>query len=297
VSLRVVSVNAGATLQDGGRPGYRKFGVPIAGAFDKGSLVLGNALLGNPPATAALEFTLMGGVFEADDTHVCVVYGAECEVAINGAEQPAATSFLLSPGDRLSIGSMTAGVRAYLFVAGGFVCETILGSVSGATVAKGSALEVGARPGPGRLPPVGSALPKPNSLKDRAIRVVPAPQTEEFGRSELAGREFEVSNYSNRAGIRLDGAPLTPQTDRLSEPMCFGTIQIANNGLPTIIGPDGPTVGGYPKIACTAEVDLDRLAQLAPGDEVSFAWVDVAEARELRRADTDVLERIIRDLA
>jgi allophanate hydrolase subunit 2 len=94
---------------------------------------------------------------------------------------------------------------------------------------------------------------------------------------------FEVQPDSDRVGCRLAGPPVRPAgegaAEIVSDGMLPGSVQVPPSGQPIVMGPDGPTTGGYPKIATVIGADLARLAQLAPGDRVRFRAVDAAEAR------------------
>ena len=278
MSLSVEAIGAAATLQDGGRPGHRRYGVPVGGAFDRESYELGNALVGNGPAAAALELTVTGGRFRADGRHRVAVVGAKLELSVNGFPLRQQTPVDLAPGDVLALGTMHGGARSYLCVGGGFLGEPILGSLSGIPVRKGDSLLVG----PQSVTPAveGPATPLA-SLRPRALRLLRGPQFALFRSRDFAQETYEVSPHCNRAGIRLTGPPMDVPAEAPSEPMCVGAVQITRDGMPVVIGPDGPTIGGYPKIACLIEADLDRLGQLLPGDTVRFEWAH-APARAFR---------------
>ena len=274
MSLAVETIGAGATLQDGGRPGYRRYGVPVGGAFDRESLALGNALVGNPPAAPAIEFTVVGGRFRAVGHHRVAVAGADLDLTVNGTVASVRTPLELKPGDVLRLGTMRGGARAYLCVAGGFEAELILGSLSGAPVSKDESLSVGPHIDLENAPEVlERARSAPSSLSSRPLHIVPGPQRAAFPSGDLASRTYEVSAQCNRVGIRLSGPPLDVPDEAPSEPMCVGAVQITRDGLPVLIGPDGPTIGGYPKPACVIEADWNRMAQLVPGDTVAFQWI------------------------
>ncbi len=98
----------------------------------------------------------------------------------------------------------------------------------------------------------------------RVLRVVPGPQSGLFDLGYL-GRPFTVSRTSNRVGVRLEESIGAHSLELPSEPQCVGVVQIANDGVPIIIGPDGPTIGGYPKIAVVVSSDIGRVGQLRPG--------------------------------
>ena len=111
------------------------------------------------------------------------------------------------------------------------------------------------------------------------LRVLNGPQRDWFPDDSLFAQEYEVSGASNRMGLRLKGEPLTRRAGELvSEAVAPGAVQVANDGLPIVLGVDGQTIGGYPKVAHVIRADLDQLAQLRPGSRVRFVRVTAAEA-------------------
>ena len=119
------------TVQDAGRTGWQRFGVSNAGAMDRLALAAANALVGNGAGAAAIEFTLLGGVFTVEGGPARVaVAGAPCAAMLDGQPVPAMTSALARAGQRLTVGPAQAGVFCYLAVAGGFDLPEQLGSLS-----------------------------------------------------------------------------------------------------------------------------------------------------------------------
>ena len=114
------------------------------------------------------------------------------------------------------------------------------------------------------------------------LRVLPGPQFEWFlSPDEFTADDYTVQPASDRMGLRLNGTMLTRRSGELaSEPVAPGAVQITNDGMPVVLGVDGQTIGGYPKIAHVIRADLDRLGQLRPGDRVRFQFVNQEEARQ-----------------
>ena len=289
MGLEVIRPGPSTTVQDRGRTGHRAFGVPVGGAFDVGSLDLANALLGNPPESAALELTGGLGEFRARVDLALALAGAavEAEVATSAGirrtvEMPG--SFTLRAGERLILGGMPRGLRSYLAVRGGWQTPVVLGSRSSETRLRVGEL-IPARMGstPVRRPAAGWISPP----TDEPLRVVAGPDAEAL--ADLERATYHVSPRSDRMGLRLDGPslPLTPRPERMSMPVAPGAVQVAG-GLPIVLGVACGTMGGYPHVAHVISADLDRVGQLRPGDTVRFRLVGLAEARELdrlRRAD------------
>jgi biotin-dependent carboxylase-like uncharacterized protein len=266
--IEVVAPGPLATVQDGGRPGWAALGVPRSGVFDRGAARLANRLVGNPVDAAVLEATFGGLAVRALEAVTVALTGAMCP----GGDFGVARS--LPAGSTLSLGTPRTGLRSYLAVRGGVAVEPTLGSCSTDLLSG-----LGPRPlQPGDRLPVGGApraLPSGATAATRPdagpFRFAVAPRADWF-RSEaldlLADGVWTVRSDSDRIGVRLDG-PALPRSrdDELpSEPMLPGALQVPPDGRPILLGPDAPVTGGYPVIAVLAEADLDRAAQLRPGD-------------------------------
>src|SRR5262249_55282855 len=115
--------------------------------------------------------------------------------------------------------------------------------------------------------------------------VLDGPQRDWFTGDVFFAQDYEVSPASNRMGLRLKGTLLARRAgELLSEAVAPGAVQVTNDGLPVVLGVDGQTIGGYPKVAHVIRADLDLLAQLRPGDRVRFLRVTTSEAEEAARA-------------
>lgn len=281
--LRVLSAGLGIALQDLGRPGFARFGVPPGGAMDPHAALWANRLLDNPSSAAVLELCLQGQRLE-------VLRDGWLAVTGSGAPrgQSANHAFRLRAGDALEFAPRSAGVWTYLATPGGFAGEPVLGSVS-----------VNARAGIGRgLAPgdmvalegasgfdlssaiAGRSIPWAETAafaQPAALRVWPGPQWAMFGeavRECFFGTEWTVTSQCDRVGYRLSGLVLKPESAQIiSEPVLPGSIQVPANGQPIVTMPDGPTLGGYPKLGLVDPVDLSRLAQCRAGQRVRFVMV------------------------
>src|SRR5262249_51398765 len=124
------------------------------------------------------------------------------------------------------------------------------------------------------------------------LRTLDGAQADWFDLDAFYPQEFNVTPASNRMGLRLSGEPLAlPGRDLVSEPVCPGAVQVTRDGQCIVLGVDGQTIGGYPKVAQVISADLDKLAQLRPGERVRFRRVELAEAEELYRRKRDELRR------
>ncbi|MBX9583473.1 MAG: biotin-dependent carboxyltransferase family protein [Gemmataceae bacterium] len=310
MSLRVIHAGPHSLLVDAGRPGWRALGVPVGGAADRAALAIGNALAGNPPDAPAVEFTLAGPTLEAEHPTAGGVFGAPFAVSVNARPVPAGTTFALEPGDTLTVGGTPAGARGYLCVAGGFDGPAVLGSRSALEPLRpGDVLpcppsrceprglgfpslpsplegEGGGRrpPGEGKhfRPPTPG--PSPSRGEGRRIRVLDGPQRDWFSDERFFTQDYTVTPAADRMGVRLVGEPLARRPGELvSEAVAPGAVQVTNDGRPVVLGVDGQTIGGYPKVAHVVRADLDRVGQLRPGDRVRFVRVTAEEAEAAAR--------------
>lgn len=289
MSLALLDPGPLALLVDHGRPRWRSLGVPLGGAADRAALAVGNALVGNPPDALALEFTLAGPTLEARNPAACAVFGAPFHVTVTGRPVAAGTTFTLERGDLLRIGGTRSGVRGYLCVAGGFDAPEVLGSRSSLDpLTAGCNLPCPAsRCEPRGLDFVSLADHRRDepSGSPRSLRVLDGPQRDWFTGDRFFAQPYEVTPASNRMGLRLAGEPLFRKPGELiSEAVAPGAVQVTNDGRPVVLGVDGQTIGGYPKVAHVIRADLDALAQLRPGDAVRFVRVTPEEADAAARS-------------
>ena len=298
-ALQVVSSSSICMLQDLGRIGQQRFGVPVSGALDAVSLRIANALVGNPDGTAALETFYKGPVLEVAAGSVRVAsIGAALEVLSGEASRaiPAGQSVRLVRGERIKVGPCEASLVAYLAVEGGFALPGFLGSLStfvragfggvdGRPLKKGDALPLALASAPER----GKRRAPAWDLAPAArVRVVFGPQDDYFteqGRRTLIESSYTVSMQSDRMGMRLEGPALEHAKgfNIVSDGTAPGSIQVPGNGLPIVLLADRPTTGGYPKIATVASADLPALGRLRPGARIGFDAVSVEQAEAARR--------------
>lgn len=283
MALRILSLGSGLSLQDAGRPGWLRYGVPRGGAMDRHAMRAANYLLGNRPGAPVLEIFRQGACFEVL---------ADIWVALGGADfcpRVAAWSAVeLKAGAVLEFTARTSGLYAYLAVPGGFVAGRCFGSVStDLRNGLGTILRVGQHLVPVQREPNASVQGVQRRLlieEERRIygveevfKLLPGPQFEAFSRKSrqaLVAGPWTVSTQLDRTGYRLEGPALEVPASIRSEPVLPGSFQVPGNGQPIITMVDGPTVGGYPKIAVLADADRDRLAQSAPGTHLQFQWAD-----------------------
>jgi biotin-dependent carboxylase-like uncharacterized protein len=287
MGILVIDPGLSTTVQDAGRPGYREWGVPPGGSFDRGSADLANALLGNSPDCAVLELTISGGTYQAEGPLALALAGAPMDAKVLASHRTDQSlqlplSFSLQDRERLVLGRTIDGARTYLAVKGGWQTPVRLGSRSSEQrVRRGEIL----RAEPEKVPtrhPSDSAWRSPTS---EPFRIVEGPDGR--GHPQLdapfwIGRRFQVGSGNNRMGLRLTGDPLVfpAGPERLSTPVAPGAIQLAGGQL-IVLGVACGTMGGYPHIAHVISADLGRLGQLKSGDAIEFRRVSLDEARRL----------------
>ncbi|HEX5740416.1 MAG TPA: biotin-dependent carboxyltransferase family protein [Pilimelia sp.] len=279
------------TVQDAGRPGWAHLGVPRAGAADTGAWQAGNQLVGNPPAAASVEATLLGLRLRAGDDRWVAVTGAPCQVTVDGAPAAFGRPVRVPAAAVLDIHPTRHGVYTYLALAGGVATEPVLGSRSTDTLGglgpppltPGADLPLGPPPCP--PPPLAPAPDPPADPGPVPLLWGPRHQwLHHSARHTLAAATWSVSPHSDRVAVRLTGPPLRwrdPQPPPLrSEPMVRGAVQVPPDGQPLICGPDHPTTGGYPVVAVVHPAHLPRLAQARPGTTLTLHATDPAPLPE-----------------
>lgn len=286
MSLAVLQPGWASRVVDSGRPGARHLGVPVGGAADRTALALGNALVGNGPDAAALEVCLSGPHLRANADIACVVYGAPFTLT---GPWTVGKTFTLRTGDELQVGGTPQGMRAYLCVRGGLQTPVVLGSRSGLTaLQRGEILPCPRATTPARFVP----HIRPRFADPQTLCVLPGLQATWFRDEEFYRQEFTVTSASDRMGLRLQGEPLTmPREELVSEPVAPGAVQVTRDGQCIVLGVDGQTIGGYPKIAHVIDADRDWLGQLRPGQRVRFVRVTMAEAVTRWREERERLRR------
>lgn len=291
-TLQIDSPGLGVSIQDRGRVGYRRIGVPHSGALDPLLLAAANGLVGNPADAAALEIALAGPCLKAIGGPVRVALAGALDAVLEFADGgrrpvPAWSTATLQDGDRLRVG-YPRGV-GYLAVAGGLLTPPQLGSRS--TYAR-----AGLCPLPDRLPCQVFAgdgglewqAAEPLAHPPGPLRVMPGPQIDHFDRSVLESftqAAFCVTRERDRMGLRLDGPRLAHNArgaDIVSDGVTPGTIQVPADGRAIVLLADCQTVGGYPKIGVVIRADLPRLAHLQPGEVLNFCFVDATQAAAAR---------------
>ncbi|MBP3963278.1 urea carboxylase [Paenibacillus lignilyticus] len=322
LALEVIDGGVQTTVQDWpGRTGYWDVGVPPCGPMDPLSFRMGNKLLGNADDAAGLELTLRGGAYKfREDMWICLT-GADMDAVLDEAPVPLYQPIHARKGQVLSYGEAKAGMRSYLLVAGGFDMPRILGSSATFTLGNfgghgGRALRAGDVLGVNRsmqqVPLTGAEVllkesDLPTMTRTWTVGVIPGPHcTAEYllptYLQELAETSFEVHFNSSRTGVRLIGpAPQWAREDGGQAGLhpsnihdnayAVGTLDLTGD-MPILLGPDGPSLGGFVCPVTTASAEFWKLGQLHPGDRVRFRLLSLDEADRLRKEQESNLEAI-----
>lgn len=297
-----------ATVQDLGRTGHLHAAVPRAGALDPFALIVANLLVGNSRGAAAIEWGVAGGEVRFERNSIIALSGATARATLGGRPLVGDRAERARAGECLSIERIETGAWVYLAVDGGIVVPPVLGSratylparfggLEGRLLRAGDRLPLGAGAATAALPQKQTPPRMRAGETDEPIAVLPGPDREVLPAPAwdwLLGTEFRVSRAVSRMGYRLEGpAPaLVLPGDRPSAPASPGTVQLPPGGEPIVLMPDGPTVGGYLRIAVVATTDLGRLAQRTPGERVRFRTIDLSEARARLRRQEELLNRL-----
>ena len=307
-TFEVLSGGTQTSVQDyPGRLGYWAVGVPPSGPMDSRALRLGNRLLGNAEGCAALEITMSGPLLRFNTDAVVAITGAPIPLTLDGQPQALNTALLVPAGSTLALGTIAgAGARSYLCVRGGLELPDYLGSKSTFTLGQfgghgGRALRAGDVL---HIPALsdrstGQRVPD-NQLQAlpavRQIRVIYGPHgapeyfTERYIETFFA-TQWEVHFNSSRTGVRLIGpkpewvradggeAGLHPSNIH-DNPYAIGAVDFTGD-MPVILGPDGPSLGGFVCPVTIIEADLWQLGQLKAGDKVQFHAVSIDAARAI----------------
>jgi biotin-dependent carboxylase-like uncharacterized protein len=277
--MRIDRAGFGSTVQDLGRSGHVREGVPASGPADPFAFRAAQALVGNAPADAAIEAVGLPFSFRCDTSRIIAITGRDIGVMVRD-RVPAWTSLFVRGGDLVTVTGTARSRYTYVAVSGGIATAPVLGSRSaypraglGEVLRSGDALALGdARR---------SAEDAGHSLSFEyrdEIAAIPGPHLERFDDETIArffGARFTASAQSDRQGARLEGPDVAPREGEiLTCGVVSGAVQVPRGGQPIVLLADHQTTGGYPIIATVIGADLGLVAQRAPGETLSFYRVD-----------------------
>ncbi len=308
-AFEVVNPGIYTALQDLGRPGYMKYGIPASGVADRFSAHVANLLAGNKPEAAVLETTLFRLELLALENLAIAVTGGDLSPAVDKTPFPMWQAVSIQKGNQISFRGRKRGFRAFMAVRGGFAGPRYLGSRSvfsrglmGNALKSGEILEAEnfAVRAPHNAPLPLNLIPDFSSRP--ILRVILGPQQDRFSSKGLAtflSSEYTVSPQSDRMGYRLEGPRIehVQGADIISEAIARGAVQVPGDGLPIIMLWDAQVSGGYTKIANVITADHDLLGQTMPGETVRFRDVTLEEARAALRRQEMRIEEVKRAIA
>ena len=282
-ALRVEKAGPLDLVVDKRRTGVAHLGLAESGPMDPVSAGLANELVGNPRTFPVVESTLAGPTLTALGTLRIAAFGLGTLLEIDG-ENVGLGTVQVSPGARIRVRANRDGARGYLAIAGGIQSRRYLGCASadepgliGRKLADGDVLGVGgtvwhARTGVEARARMYAATMK--SSRGLPIRLIRGPQYSYEAHRALTDSTFTVTT-GDRSGVRLDGPPV-PGGELLSESPPLGSLQVTPAGSPIILMNDRQRSAGYSKPAVVCPADLPRVAQLRPGSQVHFTFLDRA---------------------
>ncbi len=308
MALEILEPGPLTTIQDLGRHGYQRLGIPPSGAMDPFALRAANALVMNPPEAAGLEMTLQGPRVLFTEGCAIAITGADLGPRLDGRELENWRLHLVPPGALLEFTGRRSGARAYLAVSGGIAVEPWLGSRSTYLIAsvgglEGRALRAGDRlpTGSGDFSVAWPGVPpdrRPRYSSEPTIRVVLGPHANRFTREGIdtfLSGSYQITPASNRQGYRLEGPRISHSRgpDLISCGTSLGGVQVPGNGQPILLMADHQTTGGYTMIATVIQADIPLVAQCLPGESLRFRAVDLEEARNALREQREGLRAAI----
>ena len=305
--LRVISAGPLVSVQDGGRRGCLRYGVPGSGPMDRKTLTIANLALGNPAGAAGVEVSRGGLTLECEAGSVSLaIAGGGFVVRVGDVAVGSWAVVTLRAGQRLVVGAGPWGSWTCLAFAGTLEVPQWLASAAthalsglgGGMLVLGQLLRVTA-------PRVHAdrALPCPVWARPRAVmHAVPGPQDRFFdpgALKEFFNSAYQLTDAYDRMGVRLQGPIVAPEAalSLPSQAILRGSVQVAGDGVPTVLLADHQTTGGYPKIATVLSDDLDGFAQLRPRDAVRFVAIGPQEAVLMARQRARAVERYVQTLA
>tara|TARA_R110002124_G_scaffold138798_1_gene302846 strand:+ start:76404 stop:77249 length:846 start_codon:yes stop_codon:yes gene_type:complete len=280
--IDVISGGMYTSIQDMGRYGYRRLGVPLSGTMDRYSARLANRLVGNEKEAAVIEITHVGPVLKFNIATEIAITGAGFSPTIHDTEVPLNTRLFVKEHSLLKFGLPNYGLRAYLSVAGGFLSEKIMGSysqypgiTSSDTLEKGDSLDVSVFD---RATSVATASVKVDKdhFHSEEIEVTKGPEFSNLTKAfqkKIIGKELKVSTESNRMAYLLSGLNNVSAKEIITSPVQPGTVQLTPSGQCIVLMRDSQTTGGYSRILQLTESAINKLAQKQAGKTVRFVLV------------------------
>lgn len=325
--IRVIKPGLLTTVQDLGRHGSQQYGVAVGGALDAFAARVANLIVGNDDNAAVLEMAQTGPELRFEREALVAWNGGDFEATVGGRPLPRDRAVRIAAGETVGFGVARRGLRAWLAVAGGLDVPLVMGSRStyrragigghnqGRPLAAGEGLGHFA-PGPwaaavlaalrqqDRRATVWTVRPETMGQPAPAgvVRALCGPEWDWFSNDAqraFFAAEWEATREADRMGVRLHGPelPLVKPREMISSAVNTGIVQVPPSGQPIVLLPSRQSVGGYPRIAAVAAVDVGRFTQLRPGERVRFSRIPLAAALQLQLRREQDLRRARMGLA
>lgn len=313
MSIKIIKQGVLATLQDGGRNGFRSMGIGHGGAMDIFAMAVSNFLVGNYEAAAVLEINFPGPEILFQQNAIISLAGADLSASVNDESLPLWRPFFVKKDSLLKFRKPVYGAWTYLAVQGGWQSDKWLGSY-------GTHLQVAAGGHSGRSLMKGDTiLFKENNFSltgdkllnwhishneteriyqpantIRCIKSIEWDLLSEASKQHFEKNAFEITSQSDRMGYRLSSEPLLSEqpAELISSAVDAGTVQLLPDGNAIVLMADHQTTGGYPRIASVIKADLPKLSQVRPGQKISFKTTTVTDAENALISMEQVLTEI-----
>ncbi len=304
--LKILKAGLLTTVQDYGRYGYQKYGVTPSGAMDVESMEIANLITGNKKDEAVLEMTYVGDEILFKVNTVIAITGADMNPLLNNKSLDMYERTNINKGDILKFSYAKNGLRTYLSVYGGFKINKVMNSKStytkfsiggyeGRKLKKGDTLyvnEVNVRSDKIEDINIQKKIKKPEY-----IRVIEGPDFDSFNeksKKDFFENEYEIKDQSDRMGYRLIGEKIFHKEgpDIISRGLPIGAIQVSGDNQPIIMLSDRQTIGGYTVIGVVVTVDINKLAQMKPGDKLRFNRISLKSAQKLIKNHKDTINKL-----
>jgi antagonist of KipI len=305
-SILILKPGLLTTIQDAGRPGLGRFGVPYSGAMDPLAFRLANRLVGNSERLPVLEITAVGPELEFQQDTYFALAGGNLSPTLEGRALDTWQSHVARGGEAMRFGVRRQGARCYLAVAGGFQIAPVLGSAAtdldsgfggrdGKPLRSKQILEIGEQKGRQKARVRWDFFGQYSDPFDIRFVREEEPLFEEEALARFKAGWYRVSKRSNRMGYRLHGPAVASNVagDLISEAIPPGTIQIPVGGEPILLMVDRPSVGGYPRIGYVIRADLPKAGQLWVGHTIRFREIKRNEAHCLVAEQEAMLKRAV----
>jgi len=281
--IKILSPGLYCTIQDMGRVGYRKQGVPVSGAMDQFSAELANRLVGNKPNTPLLEATLNGPTLQFLQTTQIAITGAHFTPSIDGIKIPMNSRYIVSEGGILKFYQVLYGARVYIAVAGGIMTEYVLGSASayqgiteGAPLVKGDALATTPSIENSTEGSFSGVKVARSYFEAEEIEVFAGPEFTKLSaeiRDTLTTTHFTITSESNRMAYTLEASKDLSANEILTAPVQPGTVQLTPSGKIVVLMRDAQTTGGYARVLQLTSESVNRLAQKRARSFIRFRLI------------------------